>query len=109
MDIKDMLEKCSALDICENRCCTDQYAELVFENRQKNKWDRLLEDSLGPAVKPAGIEPTAEYLESTKPYGGIFKDQVLYRKEFGDNIIMAMLWPWQDRIHTTLKLVLFNQ
>jgi hypothetical protein len=31
-------------------------------------------------------------------------NQVLYRKAFGDGTILAMLWPWQDGTHTTLKV-----
>lgn len=109
MNINDILEKGKTLDIYEKRSCTDQYAELVFESRQKDKWDNILTSTLGPAVKPAGKKPSAEDQELAKSYGGIYGNQVLYRKEFDGNIIIAMLWPWQDGIHTTLKLALLDK
>jgi len=53
-------------------------------------------------------DPTIVYDEIEKAiasFGGIRGDQTLYFISDADGIILAMLWPWGDGSHITLKLV----
>ena len=102
--LKEILEKCKALSVQERRSVTDKYCELVFDSKDTDEWTRMLAESLGPPVKPAGQKPTRDDLRLTREYGGIFADQTLFKKEFGNVTITAMFWPWQDGAFTTLKL-----
>ncbi len=104
MDLDQILSQCSHLKVCETRTNSDVYKELVFLNQESGQWDQVLSEVLGPAVKPAGTPPSQEYSEMTEQYGGIYDDQVLYFKKFEQVTILAMLWPWQDGSHTTLKI-----
>ena len=122
MTLKKIIEKCSILSVHDKRIISDEYNELVFYNKEIDKWNKIFADVLGPAIKPkvlievlgpaakpAGVEPTEDDLQLTKDYGGIYNNQTLFRKEFDDVTVIVMLWPWEDDIHTTLKMVLFKK
>ena len=102
--LKEIMEKCSGLNIDEQRSITDEYAELVFLNKEIGAWRKVLSDILGPEAKPAGAEPSESDLDLTKDYGGIHSNQTLFMKAVEEGSIIAMLWPWQDGVHTTLKM-----
>jgi hypothetical protein len=104
MNLKEILDRCNMLNVHEVRHVTDDYAELVFHNRALDEWNRILSDTLGPPKKPAGVEPSENDLELTKDYGGIRVNQTLFMKEVEDSKVIAMYWPWQNGIHTTLKM-----
>ena len=109
MKLREIIKKCGALSIYEKRCITDEFCELVFNNKDKDGWNKIFTDILGHAIKPAGIEPTKEDQYLTKDYGGTWFDQTLFKKEFDDVTVIAMFWPWQDGIHTTLKMALLQK
>ena len=105
MILKEIIKKCSMLSIYEERRITDGYGELVFYNKEIDGWNKIFADIFGPPIKPAGAKPTKDDLDLTKDFGGISVNQILFKKEFGDGTAIAMFWPWQDNIHTTLKIV----
>ncbi len=109
MTLKEIIEKCGSLGIVEVRSAGEDSYELVFFARETEQWNKLLSDILGPAIKPKGVKPTREDNNLTKDHGGIFTDQTLFKKDFDDATVLAMFWPWQDHIHTTLNLVLIKK
>ena len=108
-EVREIIERCKTLDIYEERLTSDNYYEFVFYTKDTKKWDSLIESALGAAVKPTGEEPGEEHVELTKKYGGVRGNQVLYGKQFGDTIVIAMFWPWQDEVRTTLKIAFIKQ
>jgi len=109
MTPKEVIQKCSNLGVDEEREATDQYAEVVFYNKDLDQWTKVLAETLGQAKKPAGTEPSEEDTGLAKDFGGIFKNQTLFKKEIDDSTMIAMFWPWQDNIHTTLKVALLKR
>ncbi len=105
MILSEIIDKFANLKIYEQRFITDNYDELVFFNNELNEWNRIFVETLGSPIKPAGVEPTAEHLSISANYGGIDGNQTLFRKEFDAVTVVAMFWPWQDNVHTTLKVV----
>ena len=101
-----MMLRCVSFKISEKRSESPDYKELVFLNNDMPQWRGLLEEILGPACKPVGKEPTSEDKKMTQEFGGIRSDQTLYKKKDGDQTVIAMLWPWGDHQHTTLKLAI---
>jgi len=99
-----MIEKCNKLNIKEERAISDEYAEVVFFSKDIDQWNKILSEILGPAAKPEGREPTKEDLDLTKDYGGVYDNQTLFRRELDGVLVIAMFWPWQDNVHTTLKI-----
>lgn len=104
MTVKDILEKCKALRVQENRTASGDYAELVLFTKDMKEWSGLFDELFGPAKKPAGKKPSGDDESVTRPYGGIFDNQVLYRKDDGGASFIAMFWPWQNGTSTTLKI-----
>ncbi len=109
MKPKDIIGRCSALDVCEKRSVTDDYCELVFYAKDTDAWGKALGGILGPAIKLPGARPSKEDLRLTQDRGGINIDQTLFRKDIGDAVIIAMFWPWRDSLHTTLKIALIGK
>ena len=109
MKLKEIIKKCGTLRIYEERCVTDEFYEIVFSNEDTDEWNKRFADILGHAIKPAGIQPTKDDQYLTKDYGGIWLEQTLFRREFDDGTVIAMFWPWQDGIHTTLKMALLKK
>ncbi len=106
MTLKEIVEKFKELNVYEQRSVSDEYVELVFYSKEIDKWNKALVDILGPALKPAGVEPTKDDQDLTEDYGGIFGNQTLFKKEFDGVTVLAMFWPWQNGTYTTLKAAL---
>ncbi|MFC1708803.1 hypothetical protein ACFL2J_01910 [Candidatus Omnitrophota bacterium] len=109
MTLKEILDKCGSLEIAQRRSIEDENAEIVVYNKDISEWDKLLTDILGAAIKPAGVEPSEDYTALAKDHGGIYKKQTLYKKDFDSGSVMAMFWPWQDNIRTTLKMIVLKK
>lgn len=106
MKLEKILEKCRHLEIYEQRSRNDDYCEIVFFSRDAGQWDRILTGILGTARKSAGDAPSEADLALTRHTGGIRLDQTLFEKEFEQGTVIAKFWPWQDGLHTTLKMAL---
>jgi len=76
------------------------YFEGVLASSRLQDLSARLELLLGQAQK----EPSAAAKEAVSGFGGINKGQTLYYYGEGPNFIFAMLWPWQDGEHITLKM-----
>jgi hypothetical protein len=107
--MKEIIEKCAALNVYEKREASDGYFELAFFSKDEGEWGKVLAGILDPAIKLPGARPSKEDLLLTEKYGGIFTNQTLFRRKFDGNIIIAMFWPWQDGIHTTLKVAVVRE
>ncbi len=108
MTLREIIERCRMLGVDEERCKSDEYSELVFYKKDIDQWYKIFADVLGPAVKPAEKKTKREHLHLTKDYGGIWAGQTLFRKAFKDVTVIAMIWPWEDGIHATLKMALLE-
>jgi len=104
MTLNDIIEKFGDLKFAERREMTNDYAEFVLLNTEMDAWIQFFIEELGPAVKPEGAKPTEEDLALTKEYGGIYNGQTLFKKDFDDHHMLAMIWPWGDHKHITLKI-----
>ncbi|MFH1622465.1 MAG: hypothetical protein ABIA97_05015 [Candidatus Omnitrophota bacterium] len=102
--LKEIIDKGQKLGIKEKRRFSDEYCELIVFAKELNDWIDIFTEILGPASKPAGEKPTLDHLALTKDYGGIYENQILFKKEINNKIILAMVWPWQDKTHVTLKI-----
>lgn len=109
VELKEIIEKVSALDVFEKRKVTDEYVEIVFYNKDVGKWNNLFTDILGPAIKPQGAKPAKDIKHLAEEYGGIYDNQTLFKKEFDDSSIIVMFWPWSNGVHTTLKIILLKK
>lgn len=109
MKLSDIYLQFDPLEISDRRYLMEDYLELVFLRQDFGTWDNLLTEILGPVASPFDADPSKDHLEITKAFGGVRKGQALYQKDFGDYIIIAMLWPWQNGTHITLKMPLIKK
>ena len=104
MTLNEILIRVRGLKVHEVRSENDDYYEIVIYNEEIDKWSEALSSVLGPARKPKGVEPSDADLELTKASGGIWVNQTLFEKKFQSGTVVAKFWPWEDNIHTTLKM-----
>ena len=109
MKLSDIYRQLDCLEISDRRYLMADYLELVFLRQDFEKWDKLLTKFLGPIANPFDADPSRDHLEMTKAFGGVRRGQALYQKDFGDYIIIAMLWPWKNETHITLKMPLIKK
>ncbi|UCD16030.1 MAG: hypothetical protein JSV34_02975 [Candidatus Omnitrophota bacterium] len=109
MTLKEIVRKIGGLSIYEKRSITDEYVELVFFNKDINEWNKVFVEVFGPPEKEPGVKPNKEVSSLTKSYGGIWKDQTFFKKDSSSTVIIAMFWPWQDRMHTTVKVAVLKK
>ena len=109
MELEAIIAKCKTLTIYEERFVADDYYEIVFDTKDTSQWTKLLKSILGPIAKPTGIEPSKKDTELIQKYGGIRENQILFKKQVGDTVVVAMLWPWQDGVRTTLKVAFIKK
>lgn len=109
MQLREIIDCCSELNVAEKRCITEDFVELVFQNEQIGEWQRILTAFLGEPQKPQGQEPSSKDLEITKNTGGIRLEQTLFEKEFENGSIIAKFWPWKDQMHITLRMALLEK
>ena len=106
-------ELCSS--IVESRIDTGSYEEVVVTSTDISSWNKILTEKLGPP-----LISTEEYeivsasedvlsskidiaLESADSFGGISEGQTLYHGLYDSNVILIMIWPWQNNINVTIK------
>ena len=106
MELKEITDCFSGLQVVEKRCISEDFVELVFHSDEVNEWHRILTAFLGDPIKPKGQEPSEKDLAITANTGGIRLDQTLFEKAFGNGSIIAKFWPWKDNIHITLRMAL---
>jgi len=102
--LKEISDRIQNLPIDQKRSGTDSYIEIVILNEKMSEWMTFLEKQLGAPAKSSSQKPTREQETLAEPNGGISKGQTLFKKELENGLIVAMLWPWQDEKHTTLKI-----
>jgi hypothetical protein len=104
--LRELIAQALAMGVYEKRHLADHYCELVVFSKDIGSWNTVLGRALGGPTKPAGTKPSRQDLLIAQPHGGISKDQVLYGKQSDAGLVSAMLWPWSDGEHITLKLFL---
>ena len=105
MTLKDILERCQNLKVEQKRSISDEYCEFVISGTDIEQWKKIFDEVFGLAQKKEGQKPTKEHLSLTENYGGIAANQILYKRDFDDGILLAMFWPWNDGSFVTLKLI----
>lgn len=87
------------------RADSDNYFEAVISNDELAKLTASLKRFFGPPVWPSQNELSFKIQETIKDFGGIKIGQTLYFWNEGNDILFAMLWPWQDDWYTTVRIV----
>jgi len=87
------------------RIDNDNYFEAVIVKDELAKLTVSLERIFGSPAWPSKNQLVPRAQEIIKDFGGIRPGQTLYFWSQGKDIIFAMLWPWGDGYHTTVKII----
>ena len=101
-EVKEEVKKVS-FDTLRLDC--DNLLEAVVVKEELNKLTASLRKFFGEPAWPSKNRMTLEMRKTLDSYGGIMAGQTLFYWTKGPETMLAMLWPWQDGTHTTLKLV----
>lgn len=109
MTFKEISDRLHDLSLYETRSFTHSYVEVVLFNKDAIVWETSLQEIFGSPAKEAAKKPSKEIKALAKDHGGISVGQTLFKKDSEAGLILAMLWPWQDRTHTTLKMFVLEE
>ncbi|MCX5702614.1 MAG: hypothetical protein NTW64_06565 [Candidatus Omnitrophica bacterium] len=84
--------------------CANQFEAVVIKEEIDKLVSRL--DSLfGPPAFPSKNRLSLQMRQTVDAFGGLMAGQTLYYSSQGNDVIFAMLWPWKDEEHTTVKII----
>lgn len=87
------------------RVDTNNYFEAVVSKNELAKLTAVLESFFGQPAWPSENKLSLQVQEAINTFGGIKAGQTLYIGNLESEILFAMLWPWEDGWHTTVKLI----
>ena len=100
----NLLGDVTPLTVEEKRRWSDDAVEIVGLMAEWKEWNIRLESILGPVRKPAWKDPSREQERLAEPWGGIRNNQIYFEKSIEGQIAVALVWPWGDKTHFTMKL-----
>lgn len=105
MQFEEMIKEVKGVSFDEVRSDEADYFEAVVLNEDMESLNALLGKFFGAPVFLSKEGFSSKVQETIREFGGVWPDQTLYIWNEGSDVIFAMLWPWQDKEHTTLKIV----
>lgn len=83
----------------------DNFFEAVIVKNELKKLNSRLETFFGSPVFPSKKRLSFQAEDAIQGFGGIMAGQTLYFWNEGKEAIFAMIWPWQDGQHSTIKVI----
>ena len=105
MEFEEIKKAVKEIRLDTLRLDSDTNFEAVIVKEEMDKLIALLEGFFGSAAFPSKNRLPLQIYESINAFGGIMPGQTLYYSSRGNDAIFAMLWPWQDGQHTTVKII----
>jgi len=84
--------------------CDNLFEAVVVKEELQILVNRL-ENFFGRPTWPSKERLSFKVRETVDNYGGIQPGQTLYFRNQQDGDLFAMLWPWLDGNHTTVKII----
>ncbi len=104
MGFCEVKEEVKVLNFDERRTDCDNYFEGVIAKDSLTQLGFILERLLGEPVWPSRSRLPFHVEEAIRNYGGVLGGQTLYFWTQGQDSVFAMLWPWKDGRHVTVKI-----
>lgn len=105
MQFSEVKEEVKSVNFETLRTDCDNYFEAVVIKNELDKLGERLNKFFGEPAWPSKNRLSYQMQEAVKAFGGIMPGQTLYFKNQGNEAIFAMLWPWQDGVRTTVKII----
>ena len=104
MQFNEIKKEMAEVNFETRRLDSNDYFEAVIVKDEFLKLTEKLEKFFGPPVWPSKNKLSTQIEEAINEFGGVRSDQTLYFWSQESDTIFAMLWPWADGSHITLKL-----
>lgn len=105
MDFQQFMQAVKKAQFETLRPSSEGVFEAVITKANMDELTALLEGYFGMPVGFAQGEIPLPVRKAIDSSGGIMVGQKLYYASEKDCFIFAMLWPWQDSVHTTVKII----
>jgi len=105
LSFDDLIKEVKGVSFVTVRVESDGYFEAVIWNTELKSLTEKLDKYFGSPTWPSKNKLPSHAEETIKNFGGINPGQTLYFWNEDGAAIFAMLWPWQDEKHTTVKVV----
>jgi len=105
MEFNRIKKDVSSISFDTLRVDCDNIFEAVVAKNEVSKLIERLEKFFGPPAWPSKDKLTFQVRQLIDGYGGIMPGQTLYLHNEGSFSVLAMLWPWQDGVRTTVKII----
>jgi len=88
------------------RADDEDYFEAVITKERLGELNLSLERGLGVPAWPSKNRLARQVQKAVEEFGGVRAGQTLYWGNQEKVSLFAMLWPWQDAEHITLKMAM---
>ena len=105
MDFIELIKDVRVVPCVTLRADNEDFFEAVILNGSVGALCVKLEKFFGQPAMPSKNKLSDKVEKTVKLFGGINPGQTLYYWGEGDSAIFVMLWPWQDKTHTTFKII----
>lgn len=104
MEFKQIIQEIKAVKFNVIRVESDDYLEAVILRDQLSLLIEKLEKTFGKPVLSSSAGLPKEIEDIIGDFGGTREDQTLYFMKDKKYSYFAMLWPWSDEYHITIKV-----
>ena len=104
MQFEEIMNEIKGIEFDAVRARDQYYFEAVILKDNLPALTERLKKLLGEQVFPSGKKLAPDVEKVVEDFGGITPGQTLYFLKENDCSYFAMLWPWSDESHVTLKL-----
>jgi hypothetical protein len=105
MKFRDLCQEIKGINFESVREDNADYFEAVLVKTGLKELTAKLDRLLGLPAWPLDQGLSVQIKKEIEDFGGIIPGQTLYRSCQGEKIFFAMLWPWQDGLHITVKII----
>ena len=107
MKFSEIRKELGAIVFEKLRVDSENYFEAVIAKSELTKLTVILEKFLGAIRWPSESPLSLQIQEAINAFGGVKEGygQSLYFCNQESETVFAMLWPWEDGWHTTVKVI----
>lgn len=105
MEFSDVKAEIKRIGFKDTDTDCDNLFEGIIGKEKVGRVTRKLEDFFGEPAWPSKNRLSLQMEKLIKQYGGIMQGQTLYLTSKESEVVFAMVWPWKDGEHTTVKLI----
>jgi hypothetical protein len=109
MGLRELIDSIKKVKVMELRNDKDDFFEAVVMRRKLIGLSTAFKECFGAPVWPLDKRLPLQLIRKINKHGGIREGQTLYVRRNAKHTVVAMLWPWQDNIHTTVKIIKWNK